>query len=175
MQITDDEARGKHYVEYLLSNSDSLVNVIASCGIKIPHICIYTHSEGKIYYINNDGHRNVIVTIGSITYFRIDMFTQKYRILHQIMIPFHVLSNGAFISVNDMEVQFTRTYDSDRQLKNNIILKELVHSWITTNILKHMILERVAIIKEELVAAVWHPRRVAKLLEEGGWEAVDAL
>lgn len=30
-------------------------------------------------------------------------------------------------------------------------------------------------IKKELVAAVWHPRRVARWLEEGGWDAVEAM
>lgn len=30
-------------------------------------------------------------------------------------------------------------------------------------------------IKKELIAAVWHPRRVARLLEEGGWDAVEAM
>jgi hypothetical protein len=30
-------------------------------------------------------------------------------------------------------------------------------------------------IRKELVAAVWHPRRVAKRLEEGGWDAIEAF
>jgi hypothetical protein len=31
------------------------------------------------------------------------------------------------------------------------------------------------IMKEELMAAVWHPRRVERMLEEGGWEAIEAM
>ena len=35
--------------------------------------------------------------------------------------------------------------------------------------------ERAQQIHEELVAKVWHPRRVEKLLELGGWELIEAL
>ncbi len=31
------------------------------------------------------------------------------------------------------------------------------------------------IVRQELVAAVWHPRRVAWRLEEGGWDALEAM
>jgi hypothetical protein len=40
---------------------------------------------------------------------------------------------------------------------------------------RRRIKERMDIIKEELMAAVWHPRRVERMLEEGGWEAVEAM
>jgi hypothetical protein len=35
--------------------------------------------------------------------------------------------------------------------------------------------ERTRAIHEELAATLWHPDRVAALLERGGWELVDAL
>jgi hypothetical protein len=35
--------------------------------------------------------------------------------------------------------------------------------------------KRTAIFKEDLVAAVWHPRRVEKWLEAGGFELLEAL
>jgi hypothetical protein len=35
--------------------------------------------------------------------------------------------------------------------------------------------ERTAIYKEDLIAAVWHPRRVEKWLEAGGFELLEAL
>ncbi len=34
-------------------------------------------------------------------------------------------------------------------------------------------LQQTALIKEELMATMWHPTRVAKLLEAGGFEALD--
>ena len=34
--------------------------------------------------------------------------------------------------------------------------------------------ERCSVIKEDLMAECWHPRSVAKLLEQGGWELVDS-
>ena len=30
-------------------------------------------------------------------------------------------------------------------------------------------------IKKELIEAVWHPRRVARMLEVGGWDAIEAM
>ena len=35
--------------------------------------------------------------------------------------------------------------------------------------------ERTAIIKEDLMAAAWHPRRIERLLETHGWEAYENL
>jgi hypothetical protein len=35
--------------------------------------------------------------------------------------------------------------------------------------------DRMNIVKEELMAVVWHPSRVERLLEEGGWELVEGL
>jgi hypothetical protein len=34
--------------------------------------------------------------------------------------------------------------------------------------------ERARLIKEDLIAAVWHPRRVEKMLDEGGFELIDS-
>lgn len=39
----------------------------------------------------------------------------------------------------------------------------------------HIARQRTRQFKEELVAAVWRPDRVAKRLEEGGWDAIDAF
>jgi hypothetical protein len=35
--------------------------------------------------------------------------------------------------------------------------------------------ERMNLVKEELMAAVWHPRRVERWLEQGGWDAIEAM
>ncbi len=40
---------------------------------------------------------------------------------------------------------------------------------------KRRIQTRAAALKEDLVAAVWRPDRLAKRLEEGGWDAIDAF
>ncbi len=35
--------------------------------------------------------------------------------------------------------------------------------------------DRCSIIKEELIATVWHPQRVERWLEAGGWDAIEAM
>jgi hypothetical protein len=35
--------------------------------------------------------------------------------------------------------------------------------------------ERMNLVKEELMAAAWHPRRVERWLEEGGWDMVESM
>lgn len=35
--------------------------------------------------------------------------------------------------------------------------------------------ERMNIYKEELMAAAWHPRRVERLLDQGGWDAIESM
>jgi hypothetical protein len=54
-------------------------------------------------------------------------------------------------------------------------LRILVYDWIQTTLHSELCRRRSERIREELVAAVWHPRRVARRLEEGGWEAVEAF
>ncbi len=58
----------------------------------------------------------------------------------------------------------------------------LVQDWVNVvkqrleaRVSRRRIQARVAALKEELVAAVWAPARLAKRLEEGGWELVEAL
>jgi hypothetical protein len=55
-------------------------------------------------------------------------------------------------------------------------LKEAVQAWYKqVQTLKAMSVakERMAAIKEDLMAAAWHPDRVAKLVEAGAWDALD--
>ena len=40
---------------------------------------------------------------------------------------------------------------------------------------RYMATNKTRQIKEELMAAAWHPRRVAAWLEGGGWDLVDAM
>jgi hypothetical protein len=35
--------------------------------------------------------------------------------------------------------------------------------------------ERMNLVKEELMAAAWHPRRVERWLEQGGWDSIEAM
>jgi hypothetical protein len=40
---------------------------------------------------------------------------------------------------------------------------------------RQRIKERMDLIKEELMAAAWHPRRIEKWLEECGWDAIESM
>jgi hypothetical protein len=80
-----------------------------------------------------------------------------------IGIPFHAIHVGLEIDKNTIDAS------------SNHLLRDSIYSWIQDTIRGELSRRRAARIKEELVAAVWHPRRVARLLEEGGWDAVDAL
>lgn len=52
---------------------------------------------------------------------------------------------------------------------------EYMYTWIQDTIRGELCRLRSERMREELVAAVWHPRRVAKRLEEGGWDAVEGM
>jgi hypothetical protein len=58
-------------------------------------------------------------------------------------------------------------------------METLFRAWIrnvSDQILRRKTAYKVSnMIRQELVAAVWHPRRVAKRLEEGGWEAIENM
>jgi hypothetical protein len=112
-------------------------------------------------------------TYGSVELFEIHMFTPSLEYLHGFIIPFDSLAKGALLEIKD--VATIKQRPASRDLEATAMLQKIVHSWIITTILMPMILERVASIKEELVANVWHPRRLSRRLEEGGWEAVDAF
>jgi hypothetical protein len=54
-------------------------------------------------------------------------------------------------------------------------IQTIVHAWAVRTIGMEMCRRRSARIREELVAAVWHPRRVARMLEAGGWDALENM
>jgi len=72
-----------------------------------------------------------------------------------------------------LRIYFTQSkyMPADRQSA----IQQVIRNWVTRHLergTKQYIMEHM---KPELVAAVWHPRRVAKWLEEGGWEAVENI
>lgn len=53
-------------------------------------------------------------------------------------------------------------------------LTAIMNKWLDL-VLRKVYQMRIKAMKEELVAAVWHPRRLGYLLETYGWDAVEAL
>jgi hypothetical protein len=53
-------------------------------------------------------------------------------------------------------------------------VRKVVWEWLQHSIRIKLSKDRTRLLKEELVAAVWHPRRVQKLLEAYGWDTLDA-
>jgi hypothetical protein len=65
-------------------------------------------------------------------------------------------------------------------LDEQVDVSEMIHWWWASYVpplsrRAHKKQAQVAVFKEELVANVWHPRRVEKILEAGGFELLDSL
>lgn len=61
-------------------------------------------------------------------------------------------------------------------LEKQEIFQQIIRAWVLRVLYREYLRWRVEnVMKEELVATVWHPRHLARRLEEGGWEAVEAL
>lgn len=58
-------------------------------------------------------------------------------------------------------------------------METLFKTWITEisdEILRRKTAYKVSnMIRKELIAAVWHPRRVERILEAGGWDAIENM
>jgi len=63
-----------------------------------------------------------------------------------------------------------RAHGSMRQKARCALLKEELENTCS----RKRCQERARLIKEDLIAAVWHPRRVKKMLDEGGFELIDS-
>ena len=50
-----------------------------------------------------------------------------------------------------------------------LLKKELETSWSRTRCQ-----QRARLIKEDLIAAFWHPSRVEKMLKRGGWQEIES-
>ena len=60
-----------------------------------------------------------------------------------------------------------RTCQRNARIKENLVTEcDLLQSRLRTR-------HRTALIKEDLMAECWHPRRVAKMVDEGRWDLVD--
>ncbi len=87
--------------------------------------------------------------------------------VYRCVLPFHVLNDhGIHFGLEEIEKMTRETPDE---------MRRILYTWIQDTIRGELCRRRTERIKEELVAAVWHPDRVAKRLEEGGWEAVEGM
>jgi hypothetical protein len=93
-------------------------------------------------------------------------------------IPIHyvVRPNGSTWASHPNGMPLQSLFDQDPSVPAYM---EPVELWATAihneEASKRRIQARAQALKEELVAAVWAPARVAKRLEDGGWEAIDAF
>ena len=95
----------------------------------------------------------------------------------RVTFPFHALERWGIDFDMDMIEIWSNTTFQGRIIRPAewSPLRILVYDWIQTTLHSELCRRRSERIREELVAAVWHPRRVARRLEEGGWEAVEAF
>lgn len=82
------------------------------------------------------------------------------------------------------EDEFWGTWTSEvSRDEDGFILKEEAYEWTTEQMDEFYsqgelapfarTMQRTEALKEELMAAAWHPQRIERLLEIGGWEALD--
>jgi len=90
-----------------------------------------------------------------------------------ISIQFDAIKDGLKLQKGDVDV-ICNSYLVGSPVSVSTI-RTIVYDWVQHTFRIALSKKRSERIREELVAAVWHPRRVAKWLEEGGWDAVEAL
>ena len=79
------------------------------------------------------------------------------------------------ILIRAPSVSYSNLWRSPAMHRFTTALREIVWEWAIGVMRMEACRRRAARIHEELAAAVWHPRRVARRLEEGGWDAIDAI
>jgi hypothetical protein len=111
----------------------------------------------------------------------LEMYSIVGRQTIHVSIPFGALEAGAQMDKYDIHTCIagrTHIYYRGGNKRIHYImddLRDIVYDWILDTIRGERCRLRSAQLKEELVAAVWRPDRVARRLEEGGWEAVEML
>lgn len=176
MSNTGSLETGRRWVEYILSNSRALSNALLSTGTNVHIIVLHSHLGRKRHYSYGNG-ADVEPSKIKTEEFEIEIYTRGYEALYGYKINYNKLSNGAFISIDDIKpIEYPfGAFISPRNHSYIKIFREAIYKSVTTMILRSMCTERMKTIKEELIAAVWRPDRLARRLEEGGWEAVDAF
>jgi hypothetical protein len=156
--------------------------------LKAPGIAygnFYTRVQRDPEYIDRRMHRDVFGTISEVGLGR-----RNYN--NDNMFEFLVMTNlqGDYtFSVNCYEFleplameedtnQLQSLYESYSYMPVNEGLaadvRKVVWNWLQDSIRIKMSKDRTRLLKEELVAAVWHPRRVQNFLDTYGWNALDA-
>lgn len=95
-----------------------------------------------------------------------------------LVLPVRVYRKKVYIEPQDVRLIYRTTcswrvnpFNETTQAK----IHTIVYEWLRDTLLQNACKKRSQHIKEGIVAAVWRPDRVARRLEEGGWEAVEAF
>ncbi len=168
----------RRWAEYLFTRSDSLLNAIQADGIDLNAILLYNHAGLKRHLVYESGVYSDVQQIVRQSYdqkyeFEIYIVTGAQNASYTYFAPFETLIKGALIQPDD--ITFRQSYRPPRDRAIVPRLQKIIYEWIHTQIMKHICARRSEKIRGERVAAVWHPRRVARRLEEGGWEDVEAF
>ncbi len=107
-----------------------------------------------------------LLLIDGIDRTRVPRFLIRVHIQYQgtLQFPLYIIKGGDL---------FTHWYYNDHV---TIPIRNAVHAWFNKVKLKKQCLEakaRMALIKEELMAAAWAPARVAKLVAAGAWDLLE--
>jgi len=173
---------GKRWAEILYAKAGTIhKEVIVHTSINpLRCIIVFSHLGMKRFFPDYNNHYDEqpgVRRVWDHSQFEISIYTEytnnhsyeRYE-RYTYTTTFERLSKLGNFTANDLA--FNNSYGST---ENIIRMREAVHKWILTTMLQTMAARRSERIREDLVAAVWRPDRVAKRLEEGGWEAIDAF
>lgn len=95
------------------------------------------------------------------------------RVLFLVQITVHTIHSVLHYYISDIGCIIMPWYTGNRSADP---YKNRIHDWLTglkRQKVRQVAKARMALIKEELMAAAWAPERVAKLVEAGAWDAID--
>lgn len=103
------------------------------------------------------------------------------NVCFMVSIPIRAVRKGLGIERGDLRVKHKRgtlwVGDSDLEVVEFVKgqLREVLYQWLLAVLTREAARRFAARIHEELVAAVWRPDRVERMLENWGWEGIEAF
>lgn len=164
---------GKRWAEYLSAQSNSIVDLLRASEINLDVILIYSHNQLKRHFVCSDRVCSDTQQFKTWREFEIHIVGYSHRESFTFSIPFERLSKSLTIQSDDINV--SRSFMCSKNKAMTAHIQGIVYTWLHTQMMKHLSSRRSEKIREELVAAVWHPKRLAWRLEQGGWDAVEAF
>lgn len=119
-------------------------------GDSLPY-CLKLQETGMRHHYNNDDMFNLVI---------IDAYTKAY---YYISVNAYIFSDINYLYPDMIQVLHYSETDAGSQDE----IREIIWTWIQCCVWTKEAEERSSLMKEELMAATWHPKRVSKRLSAG--------